>query len=84
MTEQLPPSSEEPTSRELAEMGRSGVASRSLRAERDAPTLRAMKRLAAQYPRYGYRSIRVSLEDPKPNAFKTRHHSTNPGAVVQS
>ena len=27
----------------------------------DAPTIEAMKRLAAQYPRYGYRRIRIFL-----------------------
>ena len=32
-----------------------------MRAERDAPVLEAMKRLAAQYPRYGYRRIRIFL-----------------------
>lgn len=32
-----------------------------MRAERDAPALKAMKRLAAQYPRYGYRRIRIFL-----------------------
>jgi putative transposase len=46
---------------ELIEIARSGLVYRSVRAERDAPTLAAMKRLAAQYPRYGYRRIRVFL-----------------------
>ena len=32
-----------------------------MQAERDRPTLEAMRRLAAQYPRYGYRRIRVFL-----------------------
>lgn len=40
---------------------RSDVTSRSVRAERDRPTLVAMQRLAGQYPRYGYRTIRVFL-----------------------
>ena len=30
-------------------------------AVRDAPALAAMRRLAAQYPRYGYRRIRIPL-----------------------
>jgi putative transposase len=46
---------------ELMEIARSGLAYRSVREERDAPTIEAMKRLAAQYPRYGYRRIRVFL-----------------------
>ena len=44
---------------ELLEVARSALAYRSVRAERDAPPLAAMKRLAAQYPRYGYRRIRI-------------------------
>ena len=35
---------------ELIEIARSGLCYVSVRAERDAPTLEAMKRLAAQYP----------------------------------
>ena len=34
---------------------------RPLRAERDAPVIAVMKRLAQQYPRYGYRRIRIFL-----------------------
>jgi putative transposase len=29
--------------------------------ERDGPVLAAMQRLSAQYPRYGYRRIRIFL-----------------------
>ncbi len=46
---------------ELPGVARSGLGYRSARSERDAPALEAMKRLAAQYPRYGYRRIRVFL-----------------------
>jgi len=46
---------------ELIEIACSGLGYVSMRTERDAPTLAAMKRLAAQYPRYGYRGIRVFL-----------------------
>jgi putative transposase len=46
---------------ELLDIARSGLGYRSVRAERDAPTLEAMQRLAGQYPRYGYRRIRVFL-----------------------
>jgi putative transposase len=46
---------------ELMGIARSGLGYRLLRAERDRPTLEAMRRLAAQYPRYGYRRIRVFL-----------------------
>ena len=34
---------------------------RSVRTERDAPALDAMRRIAAKYPRYGYRRIRIFL-----------------------
>ncbi len=46
---------------ELLEIARSGLSYRAVRAKRDAPAIEAMKRLAAQYPRYGYRRIRVFL-----------------------
>jgi putative transposase len=46
---------------ELIEIARSGLTYRSVRAKRDAPVIAVMKRLAAQYPRYGYRRIRVFL-----------------------
>ena len=46
---------------ELMDIARSGLGYRSVRAERDAPTLEAMRELAARYPRYGYRRIRVFL-----------------------
>jgi putative transposase len=46
---------------ELLEVARSGLSYQSVRAERDAPTLEAMRGLAAQYPRYGYRRIRIFL-----------------------
>jgi putative transposase len=46
---------------ELIGIARSGLEYQSVRAERDTPTLEAMRRLAGQYPRYGYRRIRVFL-----------------------
>ncbi len=46
---------------ELIEIARSGLAYRSVRAVHDGPLIEAMKRLSAQYPRYGYRRIRVFL-----------------------
>ena len=46
---------------ELMGVARSVLAYRSVRTERDRPTVEAMRRLAAQYPRYGYRRIRVFL-----------------------
>ena len=42
-------------------MPRSLLAYRPVRAERDAPAIEAMKRLAHQYPRYGYRRIWIFL-----------------------
>jgi len=46
---------------ELIELPRSMLQYRSVRAERDAPALDAMRRIAARYPRYGYRRIRIFL-----------------------
>ena len=47
---------------ELMGISRSMVTYRSVRSERDAPAIAAMKRLAQQYPRYGYRRIRIFLK----------------------
>jgi putative transposase len=46
---------------ELIELPRSILRYRSRRAERDAPALDAMRRIAATYPRYGYRRVRIFL-----------------------
>lgn len=46
---------------ELIGIARSTLSYRLRRAQRDAPALEAMKRLAAQYPRFGYRRIRIFL-----------------------
>jgi putative transposase len=46
---------------ELLKVARSALSYRSVRGERDGPVIEAMKRLAAQYPRYGYRRIRIFL-----------------------
>jgi len=46
---------------ELMELPRSILHYRSVRAERDAPALDAMRRIAATYPRYGYRRVRIFL-----------------------
>ena len=59
---------------ELLEVARSGLDYRSVRAERDRPTLEAMKRLAAQYPRYGYRRIRVFLRREGHGMSRHRAH----------
>lgn len=59
---------------ELIEIARSGLGYVSVRAERDAPTLEAMKRLAAQYPRYGYRRIRVFLRREGQGMSRHRAH----------
>ena len=45
----------------LAKVGRSALHYRSRKAKKDAPVLAAMRGLAAQYPRYGYRRIQVFL-----------------------
>jgi putative transposase len=59
---------------ELMGMARSGLGYRSVRAECDRPTLEAMRRLAAQSPRYGYRRIRVFLRREGHNPSRHRAH----------
>jgi putative transposase len=46
----------------LVKVGRSALRYRSLKAEQDAPVLARMVELAAQYPRYGYRRVRIFLD----------------------
>ena len=45
----------------LLSVARSTLGYESRLATRDAPAVAAMRRLAAQYPRYGYRRIRIFL-----------------------
>ena len=45
----------------LVKVGRSALRYRSLKAEKDAAVLARMSELAAQYPRYGYRRVRIFL-----------------------
>ena len=45
----------------LLEVARSALRYRSRKAEKDAPVLARMSELAAQYPRYGYRRVRIFL-----------------------
>jgi len=59
---------------ELIEMARSGLIYCSVRAQRDLPVIEAMKRLAAQYPRYGYRRIRVFLRRQGHGMSRHRAH----------
>ena len=59
---------------ELIEIARSGLKYCSVRAERDQPTIDAMKRLSAQYPRYGYRRIRVFLKREGHSLSRHRAH----------
>ena len=46
---------------ELMELPRSMLRYCPVRAERDVPALGAMRRIAATYPRYGYRRVRIFL-----------------------
>ena len=46
----------------LLDTPRSGVRHESKRALKDAPVIARMRELGAQYPRYGYRFIRIFLE----------------------
>jgi putative transposase len=59
---------------ELFEVARSALSYCSVRSERDAPTLEAMTRLAAQYPRYGYRRIRIFLRREGHHMSRHRAH----------
>jgi putative transposase len=45
----------------LFSVARSALSYQSCKAARDAPVIARMKALAAQYPRYGYRRIRIFL-----------------------
>jgi putative transposase len=45
----------------LMSVARSSLSYESRLAQRDAPVIADMRRLAAQYPRYGYRRIQVFL-----------------------
>jgi|SRR5829696_10304580 len=45
----------------LLTVARSALGYRSIKATKDAPVLVRMAALSAQYPRYGYRRIRVFL-----------------------
>lgn len=45
----------------LIKVGRSALRYRSRKAAKDAPVVARMKELSAQYPRYGYRRIRIFL-----------------------
>ena len=46
----------------LLEMARSGLSYELRLPAKDAPVIEAMKTLSAQYPRYGYRRIRIFLQ----------------------
>ena len=59
---------------ELLGIARSALDYRSVRAERDAPDLEAMKRLASQYPRYGYRRVRIFLKREGRSMSRHRAH----------
>ena len=59
---------------ELMEIARSGLTYHSVRAQRDVPVMEAMKRLAGQYPRYGYRRIRVFLRREGHGMSRHRAH----------
>ncbi len=68
---------------ELIGTSRSALAYRSVRAERDAPVLAAMKRLALQYPRYGYRRIRIFLKREGHTMSWQRAHRLWKAAALQ-
>ena len=51
---------------------------------RDAAAVAAMRRLAAQYPRYGYRRIRIFLRSGRPGSLLTLapHRSGRAGSAA--
>jgi putative transposase len=59
---------------ELIGMARSALSYRLRRPLQDAPTVDAMKRLAAQYPRFGYRRIRIFLRREGHGMSRHRAH----------
>lgn len=59
---------------ELLEVSRSTLSYKPVGADRDAPAIDAMKRLAAQYPRYGYRRIRIFLRREGLHMSRHRAH----------
>jgi putative transposase len=68
---------------ELIELPRSILHYRSVRTERDAPVMTAMRRLAATYPRYGYRRIRIFLQREGHPMGTQRAHRLWRGAGLQ-
>ncbi len=68
---------------ELIELPRSMLKYRSVRAERDAPAIAAMRRNAALYPRYGYRRIRIFLRREGHLMGRHRAHRLWRGAGLQ-
>lgn len=56
---------------------------RSIRAEKDAPAIAAMRSLSGQYPRYGYRRIRIFLEREGHSMGVERAHRLWKGAGLQ-
>jgi putative transposase len=59
---------------ELLEVARSALKYKPVREEQDAPAVEAMKRLAAQYPRFGYRRIRIFLRREGMHMSRHRAH----------
>src|SRR5204862_7619563 len=58
----------------LIKVARSALRYRSHKAAKDAPVLARMAELSAEYPRYGYRRIRIFLgRDPHQMRFGRAH-----------
>jgi putative transposase len=68
---------------ELIELPRSMLKYRPVRAERDAPAIAAMRRIAAMYPRSGYRRIRIFLRREGHPMGRHRAHRLWRGAGLQ-
>ena len=68
---------------ELIDLPRSMLKYRSVRAERDVPAIAAMRRIAAMYPRYGYRRIRIFLQREGHSMGRHRAHRLWRAAELQ-
>jgi putative transposase len=67
----------------LIKVGRSALWYRSRKAAKDAPAVARMKELSAQYPRYGYRRIRIFLGRDGYEMSPGRAHRLWRGAGLQ-
>ena len=66
-------------------VARSTLGYQSRLQQRDAPALAVMRELAGQYPRYGYRKIRIFLRTPgTPDECRTDLSTVAPGGPASA